>query len=162
MQQSIRIGIGFDAHPLTAGRPLVLGGVTIPFPRGLAGHSDGDVLVHALLDALLGAAGLGDKGQHFPSSDPQYEGVSSLVLLERVVELLDSAGWRVVNVDATMLAEQPALIPFIPMMRQTLGDALSIGEERVSLKATTTDGLGFVGRGEGMGAYVVALLEAKR
>ena len=151
-----RVGIGFDSHPLTAGRRLVLGGVEIPHDLGLAGHSDGDVLVHALLDALLGAASLGDKGTHFPSSDPQYKDISSLLLLERVAALLSGAGWRVSNVDATMLAQTPRLGPFIPAMTERTAAALAIPVGRVSIKATTTDYLGFVGRAEGIAAVAVA------
>ena len=151
-----RVGIGFDSHPLTAGRRLVLGGVEVPHDRGLAGHSDGDVLVHAFLDALLGAAGLGDKGMHFPSSDPQYKDISSLLLLGRVAALLSGAGWRVSNVDATMLAQTPRLGPFIPAMTERTAGALSIPAGRVSIKATTTDYLGFVGRAEGIAAVAVA------
>ena len=154
-----RIGIGFDAHPLTEGRSLVLGGVSIPFSRGLAGHSDGDVLSHAFMDAILGAASLGDKGVHFPSSDPQYKDVSSLLLLNKVAELIHHEGWRIVNLDATMLAQKPALSPFIANMKREISAALSISEGSVSIKATTTDHMGFVGREEGIAAYAVALLE---
>ena len=153
-----RVGIGFDSHPLVQGRQLVLGGVEIPSDRGLAGHSDGDVLIHALLDALLGAANLGDKGTHFPSSDPQYRDISSLLLLERVAALLAAAGWRVSNVDATMLAQTPRLGPFIPAMKERTAAALSIPPGRVSIKATTTDYLGFVGRAEGIAAVAVAAI----
>lgn len=153
-----RVGIGFDSHPLTPGRRLALGGVEIPHDRGLAGHSDGDVLIHAMLDALLGAADLGDKGTHFPSSDPQYKDISSLLLLERVAALLAGAGWRVSNVDATMLAQTPRLGPFIPTMKERTAAALSIPPGRVSIKATTTDYLGFVGRAEGIAAVAVAAI----
>ena len=156
-----RVGIGFDAHPLAAGRSLVLGGVTIPYQMGLTGHSDGDVLVHAIMDALLGAAGLGDKGEHFPSTDPQYKDISSLVLLSRVASLLDSGGWRVCNVDATMLAQQPRLGPFIQPMREHAAAALSLPPERVSIKVTTTDYMGFIGREEGIAACAVASLVTK-
>ena len=154
-----RVGSGFDAHPLVEGRPLVLGGVKVPFHLGLTGHSDGDVLVHAIMDALLGAAGLGDKGVHFPSSDARYKDVSSLFLLGRVSELVAKEGWRVVNVDATMLAQRPVLGPFIKDMRGKIGAVLALPEACVGIKATTTDYLGFVGREEGMAAYAVALLE---
>lgn len=153
-----RVGIGVDSHPLAPGRPLVLGGVTIPHDRGLAGHSDGDVLIHALLDALLGAANLGDKGAHFPSSDPQYRNISSLLLLERVGALLAADGWRIANVDATMLAQTPRLGPYIPAMRERAAAALSLPPGRVSIKATTTDYLGFVGRAEGIAAVAVAAI----
>ena len=154
-----RVGIGFDAHPLVPGRPLVLGGVEIPFHKGLAGHSDGDVLVHGIMDALLGAGGLGDKGAHFPSSDPRYRDASSLSLLSQVRGLLQKAGWRIANIDATMLAQSPVLGPFFKGMKIKIGTTLSIPESIVSIKATTTDRLGFVGREEGMAAYAVALLE---
>ena len=152
----IRVGIGFDSHPLVADRRLVLGGVEISHDRGLEGHSDGDVLVHAIMDALLGAANLGDKGTHFPSSDPQFRGVLSLRLLERVAALLDEAGWRVSNVDATMLAQLPRLGPYIPDMRERTAASMGISPARVSIKATTTDHLGFVGRSEGIAACAVA------
>ena len=147
-----RVGIGFDAHPLAAGRRLVLGGVDIPYHLGLSGHSDGDVLVHAIMDALLGAAGLGDKGVHFPSSDPQYKDISSLTLLETVARLVGQEGWRISNVDATMLAQKPKLAPFIQTMREQAGKALAIPVERVGIKVTTTDYMGFVGREEGIAA----------
>lgn len=153
-----RVGIGFDAHPLATGRPLVLGGVHIPYHLGLTGHSDGDVLAHAIIDALLGAAGLGDKGEHFPSSDPQYKDISSLILLAKVAGLLEDGGWRISNVDATMLAQKPRLAPFIQTMREQAGTALSISVARISIKVTTTDYLGFVGREEGIAACAVALL----
>ena len=154
-----RVGIGFDAHPQMEGRPLVLGGVEVPFHKGLAGHSDGDVLVHAIMDALLGAAGLGDKGVHFPPSDPSYKDISSLTLLSRVAELVRDGGWRVLNIDATMLAQRPLLGPFIRSMIEKMVAVLSLPEGSVNIKATTTDHLGFVGREEGMAAYAVALLE---
>ena len=152
----IRVGIGFDSHPLVAGRRLVLGGVEVPHDRGLEGHSDGDVLVHAVMDALLGAANLGDKGTHFPSSDPQYRNILSLLLLERVAALLADSGWRVSNVDATMLAQSPRLGPYIPEMKDRTAASLGISPDRVSVKATTTDHLGFVGRSEGIAAVAVA------
>jgi 2-C-methyl-D-erythritol 2,4-cyclodiphosphate synthase len=151
-----RVGVGFDAHGLAEGRRLVLGGVTIPYHLGLAGHSDGDVLIHAIMDALLGAAGLGDKGEHFPSSDPQYKDISSLLLLTKVAHLLAHKSWRIANVDATMLAQRPRLGPFISAMKEQTSAALSIAPERVSIKVTTTDYLGFVGREEGIAACAVA------
>ena len=157
-----RSGIGFDSHPLTEGRKLVLGGVEIPHARGLSGHSDGDVLVHAVMDALLGAANLGDKGLHFPSSDPQYKDISSLVLLERVGVLVAEAGWRLSNVDATILAQNPRLSPFNAEMRETMAKSLSVSPSRVSVKVTTTDYLGFVGREEGIAACAVATLMSGR
>ena len=153
-----RSGIGFDSHPLAEGRRLVLGGVEIPHGRGLSGHSDGDVLVHAVMDALLGAANLGDKGHHFPSNDPQYKDISSLVLLERVGVLVAQAGWRLSNVDATILAQNPRLSPHIEKMRENMAESLSVSPSRVSVKVTTTDYLGFVGREEGIAACAVASL----
>ena len=158
---TFRVGQGFDAHPLAPGRTLVLGGVEVPFDRGLEGHSDGDVVVHALMDALLGAAALGDKGAHFPSSDPALEGVSSLKLLEKVGLLLSERGWRVGNLDATILAQRPRLGPFVGQMQQNIAAALRTDSSKVSLKATTTDRLGFTGREEGMAAYAVALIETQ-
>ena len=151
-----RVGIGFDAHPLVAGRRLVLGGVHIPHHLGLAGHSDGDVLVHAMMDALLGAAGLGDKGSQFPSDDPRYKDISSLLLLSAVADLVQSGGWRISNVDATMLAQNPRLGPFVETMREQVASALSIPVQRIGIKVTTTDHLGFVGREEGIAASAVA------
>jgi len=139
----------------------VLGGVEVPHDRGLVGHSDGDALAHAIMDALLGAAGLGDKGVHFPSSDPQYKDISSLVLLTKVADLLAAAGWRIAYVDATMLAQKPRLGPFIQAMREKTAAALSITPERISIKATTTDYLGFIGREEGIAACAVAALVTK-
>ena len=158
---SMRVGLGFDAHPLVSGRPLILGGVEVPFDKGLSGHSDGDVVVHALMDALLGAAALGDKGVHFPSSDPSIKGISSLLLLKRTASLVSARRWRVVNVDATILAQRPRLGPYIGSMRENLAQALGTDQADVSIKATTTDHMGFAGRGEGLAVYAVALLEAK-
>ena len=155
-----RVGIGFDAHPLVADRRLVLGGVHIPHRLGLAGHSDGDVLVHAMMDALLGAAGLGDKGTQFPSDDPRYKDISSLLLLSTIAELLQSGGWRISNVDATMLAQNPRLGPFVETMREQVASALSIPAQRIGIKVTTTDYLGFVGREEGIAAFAVASIIA--
>ena len=155
---STRSGIGFDVHPLVEGRPLLLGGVDIPFEKGLSGHSDGDVLVHAIIDALLGGAGLGDIGVHFPSSDPRYEGVSSLELLRQTVQLLVGHGWRTTYVDATIMAERPLLRPYISRIQQTIAASLDVGRESVNLKAKTTDGLGFTGRGEGIAALSIATL----
>ena len=155
---SFRVGIGFDSHPLAAGRRLVLGGVAVPHPSGLAGHSDGDVLTHAIMDALLGAAALGDKGQHFPSSDARYEDIASLRLLRQVAALLDGAGWRVSNVDATILAQNPRLGPFIPQMREQIAETLAVSVPQISVKATTTDHLGFTGREEGLAAIAIAAL----
>ena len=156
---TFRVGIGFDAHGLAEGRPLVLGGVTIPHERGLVGHSDGDVLIHAIMDALLGAGNLGDKGTHFPSSDPELKDISSLVLLARVGELLEAAHWRVSNVDATILAQKPRLSSFVPAMIEQTATILSISVEKVSIKVTTTDYMGFIGREEGIAACAVAAIE---
>ena len=157
---SMRVGLGFDAHPLAAGRALILGGVAVPFEKGLSGHSDGDVASHAVMDALFGAAALGDKGVHFPSNDPSLEGISSLILLERTVALVAARRWRVVNVDATIIAQKPRLGPFIDGMRENVARALGTNKANVSIKATTSDHMGFTGRGEGMAACAVALLEA--
>jgi len=153
-----RTGIGFDAHRLVAGRPLILGGVTIPHDRGLLGHSDADVLTHAILDALLGAAADGDIGQHFPPSDARWKGANSIDLLRQVVARLRKRGWGTVNVDATVLAEAPRLAPHVPRMRAILAEALDVAPARVSVKATTTEGMGAVGRREGISAMAVATL----
>ena len=156
----MRVGIGYDVHPLTPGRRLVLGGIDIPFNKGLSGWSDADVLTHAIIDALLGAAALGDIGSHFPSGEPQYKDISSLVLLKRVGDELKENGWQIVDVDATILAESPRLRDFIDPMRQQVSQTLGIDTSQVSLKASTSDQLGFVGRGEGMAACAVALIES--
>ena len=148
-----------DVHPLVGGRPLVLGGVTVPFEKGVAGHSDGDVLVHAVIDALLGGAGMDDIGAHFPSDDSRYEGISSITLLELTLEKLSRHGWRPRYVDATILAQRPVLRPYIGPMKQALAAALELDLSAVNLKATTTDSLGFVGRGEGIGSLAVATVE---
>ena len=155
----MRVGIGYDAHRLTIGRRLILGGVEIPFDKGLEGWSDADVVVHAIMDALLGAAALGDIGYHFPSNDPAYKDISSIILLNRVADLLKSHGWRIGNIDATIVAERPLLRPFITQMKQNISLALSIKESQVGIKATTNEGLGFTGRQEGIAACAVALLE---
>ena len=155
----MRIGHGYDVHRLTPGRKLILGGVDIPFEMGLLGHSDADVLTHAVMDALLGAAALGDIGQLFPDSDPAYAGADSLVLLERVGERLVQAGYRVGNIDATILAQRPKLAPHIPQMRANLAARLGLDVAQVSVKATTEEGLGFTGTGAGMAAHAVCLLE---
>ena len=153
-----RVGTGADAHALAIGRDLVLGGVTIEHPAGLAGHSDGDVLSHAVIDALLGAAGAGDIGMHFPPGDPSLAGIRSLILLERTAAVLADGGWCIANVDATMLAQRPRLSPHVPQMRDNIASALSVEQSQVSVKATTTDYLGFTGREEGIAAMAVALL----
>jgi 2-C-methyl-D-erythritol 2,4-cyclodiphosphate synthase len=157
---SVRFGIGVDVHRLVDGEKLVLGGVTIPHGQGLAGHSDGDALAHAVVDALLGAAGLGDIGTHFPSSDDRYRGVASTELLSQVVEIIGERDWRVQYLDATILAEMPVLRPHIGDMRAALAAAMQITPDLVSVKATTTDGLGFVGRGQGIACMAVATVEA--
>lgn len=155
----LRIGHGYDVHRLTAGRKLILGGVEVPWEEGLLGHSDADVLTHAVMDALLGAAGLGDIGTLFPDSDPAYAGISSLLLLDQVCRRLSEDGWQVGNVDATVVAQRPKLAPYLPRMRQNLSLRLGIPPERVNVKATTEEGLGFTGTGQGMAAHAVALLE---
>ena len=156
----MRIGHGYDVHRLTEGRKLILGGVDIPYEKGLLGHSDADVLTHAIMDALLGAAALGDIGKLFPDTNPAYAGADSLVLLERVRERLSKAGYRVGNIDATILAQRPKLPPHIPQMRTNLANRLGIEVDQVSVKATTEEGLGFTGTGEGMAAHAVCLLES--
>lgn len=155
---AFRVGFGYDVHRLVPGRALILGGVEIPFERGLLGHSDADVLAHAIGDALLGAAALGDLGHHFPDTDERYRGISSLWLLDRIVSLLRDAGLAVVNVDATVVAERPRLAAYVQAMRANLSRALGLPLECVSVKATTTEGLGFPGREEGLAAYAVALV----
>ncbi len=155
----MRIGHGYDVHKLTPGRRLILGGVDIPYREGLLGHSDADVLTHAVMDALLGAAGLGDIGQHFPDSDPAYAGADSLKLLARVMELLGEAGYAVGNVDATVLAQAPKLAQHIPQMRENLARVMAVGPGRVNVKATTEEGLGFTGAKQGIAAHAVALIE---
>lgn len=158
MKPIFRIGLGYDVHRLVPEKPLILGGIKIPFPLGLAGHSDADVLSHALGDALLGAANLGDLGRHFPDSDPLYKGISSLSLLERIVFLVHQKGYGIENVDVTVVAQEPKLAPHIKKMEAALAEALSISADQVSIKATTTEGLGFTGRQEGIAAQAVALL----
>lgn len=155
----MRIGHGYDVHRLVEGRKLILGGVDIPHEKGLLGHSDADVLTHAIMDALLGAAALGDIGKLFPDNDPAYAGADSLVLLERVGERLAQAGYRVGNIDATILAQRPKLAPHIPQMRANLAARLGLNPDQISVKATTEEGLGFTGAGEGMAAHAVCLLE---
>ena len=157
----MRVGIGYDYHRLEAGRKLVLGGVEIPFSKGLAGHSDGDVLTHAVCDALLGAAGLGDIGQHFPDTDPQWKDASSLTLLAQVVERLRAKGLRVAQVDSVIIAEAPKLAPHFARMRETLARALDVAPAEVNVKAKTTEGLEAVGRGEAMAAQAVVTLESR-
>ena len=155
----MRIGHGYDVHRLEEGRELILGGVSIPFELGLLGHSDADVLTHAVMDALLGAAGLYDIGRHFPDFDPAYKGVSSLILLKKVVALLREAGYNIVNIDATVIAQQPKLLPYIDRMRENLATAADLTADRVNVKATTEEGLGFTGEGKGIAASAVCLIE---
>lgn len=155
----MRIGHGYDVHRLTPERKLILGGVEIPFEKGLLGHSDADVLAHAVMDALLGAAALGDIGKLFPDNDPVYEGADSLMLLRRVTQALAENGYGIGNVDATVLAQRPKLAPHIPAMRERLAAAMGISPDRVSVKATTEEGLGFTGTGEGIAAHAVALID---
>jgi 2-C-methyl-D-erythritol 2,4-cyclodiphosphate synthase len=154
----MRIGIGYDSHRFAPGRRLILGGVEIPFERGLAGHSDADAVAHAVTDAILGAAALGDIGTHFPPSDPAWRDADSLVLLEKAVRLLEDHGHRVVNVDVTVICEAPKLAPHVPAMRERLAAALGIGSAQVSVKAKSNEGMGWIGRGEGIAALAVALV----
>ena len=154
----LRVGTGFDVHPFADGRDLVIGGVAIPHERGLAGHSDADVLTHAICDALFGAAALGDLGRHFPDSDPAFRGISSLELLRHTVAILAAAGWCPLQVDSCVLAEAPRIAPHEAAMREAIGAALGIPAENVGIKATTTEGLGFVGRREGIAAQAVCLI----
>ncbi len=158
MSHSFRTGMGYDVHRFIMGRPLILGGIEIPFHQGLDGHSDADVLCHALGDALLGAAGLGDLGRHFPESDPQYKGISSLHLLGKILLLIHQKGYQIGNVDATVVAQEPKIAPYIEKMQTVLARILQVSLDQISIKATTTEGLGFTGRQEGMAAYAVALL----
>ena len=154
----MRIGMGYDVHKLTEGRPLILGGVTVPWEKGLLGHSDADVLVHAIMDALLGAAALGDIGLHFPDTDPRYKGISSIILLEKVGELLREKGYEPGNIDATIIAQKPKLRPYIDEMRKHVVAALDMSVEDVSVKATTEEGLGFTGTQEGISSHAVCLI----
>ena len=157
----MRVGQGYDVHRLVEDRKLILGGVDIPFERGLLGHSDADVLTHAVMDALLGAAGMGDIGQHFPDNDPAYAGADSLVLLEAVVNKLYDAGWRIGNVDATIIAQRPKLAGRLPEMKVKLAERMNVPAEHVNIKATTEEGLGFTGSGEGIAAQAIALIERR-
>ena len=154
----IRVGQGYDVHQLVEGRPLILGGVTIPFERGLLGHSDADALLHAITDALLGAAGLGDIGRHFPDTDPHYAGEDSRVLLRAAVELLRDAGWKVGNVDATIIAQRPKIAPFVPAMVENIAADLGIDPGCVNIKGKTNETLGYLGRGEAIEAQAVVLI----
>jgi 2-C-methyl-D-erythritol 2,4-cyclodiphosphate synthase len=158
----MRIGHGYDVHKLVAGRKLILGGTEVPYAKGLLGHSDADVLLHAISDAILGAIGEGDIGRHFPDTDPAYKGADSIKLLRHVMALAEAKGYRIGNVDATVVAQRPKLAGYIPQMRINIARALDTVEDRINVKATTTEELGFAGRGEGIAAYAVALLESKR
>jgi len=157
----MRIGHGYDVHQLVTGRKLILGGVDIPYAKGLLGHSDADVLLHAVCDAILGAIGEGDIGRHFPDSDPAYKGISSLKLLRQVMTLAESRGYTIGNIDATVVAQRPKLAPHIPAMRSLIAESLDCDPGRINIKATTTEELGFAGRGEGIATYAVALMEDK-
>jgi 2-C-methyl-D-erythritol 2,4-cyclodiphosphate synthase len=156
--REFRAGLGYDAHRLVEGRPLVLGGVHVEHDRGLEGHSDADVLLHALIDSVLGAAALGDIGAFFPSSDPRFKGISSVEMLTRVMAVVKQEGWQVENVDGTIVAERPRLSPHTPRMKAAIATALGIDESRVNVKSKTTDGMGFTGAGEGMAAYCAVML----
>jgi 2-C-methyl-D-erythritol 2,4-cyclodiphosphate synthase len=158
---NFRIGFGYDVHRLAEGRKLILGGIPIPFTKGLKGHSDADVLIHAICDALLGAAAQGDIGRHFPDTDDSYRDISSLVLLKKTREIIESAGYSIGNIDSTLVLEKPRVADFLREMIKKLASALECDENKISVKATTTEGLGFTGRGEGVAAYAVALLEQK-
>lgn len=155
----MRVGMGYDVHRLTVGRKLIMGGVEIPYEKGLLGHSDADVLVHAVMDALLGAAALGDIGKHFPDTDPEYEGVSSIRLLEYVGRILEENGYVIENIDATIIAQRPKMRPYIDQMRENMAEALGIETNQVSVKATTEEGLGFTGTGEGISSHAICAIE---
>ena len=156
----MRIGQGYDVHRLVEGRKLIIGGVDIPYEKGLLGHSDADVLLHAVMDALLGAAALGDIGQHFPDSDERYKGISSIALLKEVWKILQENGYMIENIDSTVIAQRPKLLPYRPQMAENIAAALGIEKEQVSVKATTEEGLGFTGTGEGISAQAIALLSS--
>jgi 2-C-methyl-D-erythritol 2,4-cyclodiphosphate synthase len=155
----MRVGIGYDVHQLIAGRKLWLGGVEVPHSKGLLGHSDADVLIHAICDALLGAAALGDIGKHFPDKDPQYKDIDSKILLRKCGELLEKKGYYIINIDSIVVAQQPKVGPFIPQMRQVMADILNIDIDQISVKATTTERLGFEGREEGISSQAVVLID---
>ncbi len=155
----MRIGMGYDVHKLTEKRKLILGGVDIPYEKGLLGHSDADVLIHAIMDAILGAASLGDIGKHFPDTDPAYEGISSIKLMEHVAGLLRENGFEIGNIDATVIAQRPKLAAYIPQMRQNMADALGIEVSQINVKATTEEGLGFTGAGQGIASQAICLLK---
>ncbi|MCR5753376.1 MAG: 2-C-methyl-D-erythritol 2,4-cyclodiphosphate synthase, partial [Acetatifactor sp.] len=154
----MRVGMGYDVHRLVEGRDLIIGGVTIPYEKGLLGHSDADVLLHAIMDALLGAAALGDIGKHFPDTDPAYKGISSVKLLEKVGELLEEKGFLIENIDATIIAQAPKMRPHIDKMRENIANALGVDIEQINVKATTEEGLGFTGNGEGISSQAICML----
>lgn len=158
---SFRVGLGYDVHKLTENRKLIIGGVDIPYEKGLLGHSDADVLIHAIMDALLGACKLGDIGQHFPDTDPKYKGISSIELLKSVASLLADNGYEVVNADSIIVAQKPKMMPHIPQMEKNIAAALGVDIDRINVKATTEEGLGFTGRGEGIAAKAVCMVEKK-
>ena len=158
----MRIGMGYDVHKLVEGRDLILGGVKIPHTLGLLGHSDADVLLHAIMDALLGAAALGDIGKHFPDTDPQYKGISSIRLLEHVAKLIEEKGYIVENIDATIIAQKPKMAPHIPQMRANMAKAMGINESQLNIKATTEEKLGFTGREEGIASQAICLLNERK
>ncbi len=160
MQKEMRVGIGYDSHPLVSGRKLILGGTPIPHDKGLSGWSDADVAIHAIIDALCGAADLGDIGTQFPPEEPEYKNISSLVLLTKTGELVKAKGFKIANIDVTIMAQSPKLSPFILEMRKRISQALGVEPARVAIKATTTDGLGFIGREEGIAAQSVALIQS--
>ena len=153
--------MGYDVHKLTEGRDLILGGVPIPYEKGLLGHSDADVLIHAVMDALLGAAALGDIGKHFPDTDPKYKRISSMLLLEETARLLKEQGYAIGNIDATIIAQRPKMAPHIPQMRENLAKCLGISQAQVNIKATTEEGLGFTGNGQGISSQAICLIEKK-
>ena len=158
----MRVGMGYDVHKLVEGRDLILGGVKIPHTLGLLGHSDADVLLHAIMDALLGAAALGDIGKHFPDTDPQYKGISSIKLLEHVAKLIEEKGYIVENIDATIIAQKPKMAPHIPQMRANMAKAMGINESQLNIKATTEEKLGFTGREEGIASQAICLLNERK
>ena len=162
MNGLMRVGMGYDVHKLTEGRKLILGGVDIPWEKGLLGHSDADVLIHAVMDALLGAAALGDIGKHFPDTDPAYEGISSVKLLEHVASLLEKKGYGVGNIDAVIIAQKPKMAPHIPQMRANMAKAMGINESQLNIKATTEEKLGFTGREEGIASQAICLLNERK
>lgn len=155
----MRVGMGYDVHRLVKDRPLIMGGVTIPYEKGLLGHSDADVLLHAIMDSILGAAALGDIGRHFPDTDAKYEGISSLALLKHVAQLISQNGYHIINIDSTIIAQKPKMSPYILQMRENISDALNLPIDAINVKATTEEGLGFTGSGEGISAQCICLIE---